>query len=119
MPLIQRLPHGFHTVIGERGIRLSGGERQRVAIARALYHDPDVLVMDEATSALDNTTEAAVIEAVAALKGDRTILMVAHRLSTVRRCDRIVFLKHGRVDAVGSYDELRRGHADFRRMTEA
>lgn len=114
--LVARLPEGLATRIGERGVRLSGGERQRIAIARALYQRPAVLVMDEATSALDNTTEAAVIEAVAELKGDRTILMVAHRLSTVRRCDRIVFLKHGRIEAVGSYESLLRDHPEFRRM---
>lgn len=114
--LMEKMPDGLDSIIGERGIRLSGGERQRIAIARALYHNPDVLVMDEATSALDNTTEAAVIEAVEVLKGDRTILMIAHRLSTVRRCDRIVFLKNGRIDAIGSYDELTRNHAEFRTM---
>ncbi|MGE0484128.1 MAG: ABC transporter ATP-binding protein [Gammaproteobacteria bacterium] len=119
MPFVERLPQGLDTVVGERGIRLSGGERQRIVIARALYHRPDVLIMDEATSALDNTTEAAVIEAVGRLKGDRTILMVAHRLSTVRRCDRLVFLRHGRIDAVGTFDELARDHAEFRRMSQA
>lgn len=117
--LLTRLPHGLDTPIGERGIRLSGGERQRIAIARALYHNPDILIMDEATSALDNTTEAAVIDALAALKGDRTILMVAHRLSTVRRCDRIVFLKNGAVDAIGSFDELQATHPEFRHMSFA
>ncbi|MCC6706270.1 MAG: ABC transporter ATP-binding protein [Gammaproteobacteria bacterium] len=116
-PLLARLPDGLATEIGERGIRLSGGERQRIAIARALYHNPDILIMDEATSALDNTTEAAVIEAVAALKGNRTILMIAHRLSTVRRCDRIVFLKNGRLDAIGSYEELQARHPEFREMS--
>lgn len=114
--LVARLPQGLDTQVGERGVRLSGGERQRIAIARALYQRPAVLVMDEATSALDNTTESAVIEAVTALKGDRTILMVAHRLGTVRRCDRIVFLKHGRIDAIGSYDTLLHEHPEFRRM---
>lgn len=115
--LLTRLPQGLDTPIGERGIRLSGGERQRIAIARALYHNPDILIMDEATSALDNTTEAAVIEAVAALKGNRTILMVAHRLSTVRRCDRIVFLKNGTIDAIGTYEQLQQTHAEFRQMS--
>jgi ATP-binding cassette, subfamily B, bacterial PglK len=115
--LLARLPLGLATPIGERGIRLSGGERQRIAIARALYHNPDILIMDEATSALDNTTEAAVIEAVATLKGNRTILMIAHRLSTVQRCDRIVFLKDGVVDAIGSFDELQANHPEFRRMS--
>ena len=118
-PLLAQLPHGLDTRVGERGNRLSGGERQRIAIARALYHRPDVLIMDEATSALDNTTEGAIIEAVAALKGDRTVLLVAHRLSTVRRCDRIVFLKNGRIDAVGSFDELQRNHPEFRVMAGA
>ncbi len=117
--LLSKLPDGIDTVVGERGVRLSGGERQRIAIARALYNNPDVLMMDEATSALDNTTELAVVSAVEALKGDRTIVMIAHRLSTVRRCDRIVFLKDGRVDAVGSYDELAASHTDFQRMAEA
>ena len=117
--LLARLPQGLETPIGERGIRLSGGERQRIAIARALYNNPDILIMDEATSALDNTTEAAVIEAVAALKGDRTILMIAHRLSTVQRCDRIVFLKDGAIDAIGSFEQLQVNHPEFRRMTMA
>ena len=118
-PLLTRLAQGLDTPIGERGIRLSGGERQRIAIARALYHNPDILIMDEATSALDNTTEAAVIEAVAALKGNRTILMVAHRLSTVRRCDRIVFLKNGTIDAIGTFEQLQEQHPEFREMTGA
>ncbi|MGR8920622.1 MAG: ABC transporter ATP-binding protein [Gammaproteobacteria bacterium] len=117
--LLARLPQGLDTVVGERGIRLSGGERQRIAIARALYHDPEVLIMDEATSALDNTTEAALIDAVSALKGERTIVMVAHRLSTVQRCDRIVFLSDGRIAASGTFDELRAKNRDFRRMSEA
>ncbi len=116
-PLLARLPQGLDTTIGEHGIRLSGGERQRIAIARALYHNPDILIMDEATSALDNTTEAAVIEAVAALKGDRTILMIAHRLSTVRRCDRIVFLKAGTIDAIGTFEELQAQHPEFHEMS--
>lgn len=118
-PLRDRLPEGIDTRVGEHGIRLSGGERQRIAIARALYGDPDVLVMDEATSALDATTEAAVIDSVNALKGARTLVMVAHRLTTVRRCDRIVVLEQGRIEAIGSYDELREQHAGFRRMTES
>ena len=75
------LPHGYATLIGERGVRLSGGQRQRIAIARALYHDADLIVFDEATSALDNLTEAEVMAAIDALPGDKTVVMIAHRLS--------------------------------------
>jgi ABC-type multidrug transport system fused ATPase/permease subunit len=84
-------------VVGERGIRLSGGQRQRIGIARALYRDPAVLVLDEATSSLDTTTELGVMEAVKALPADKTIIVVAHRLSTVQDCDRLLRLHQGRV----------------------
>jgi ATP-binding cassette, subfamily B, bacterial PglK len=114
--LVAVLPRGLDTSVGERGVRLSGGERQRVGIARALYHDPDLLVFDEATSALDHSTEAAVNEAIEALHRRKTVLVVAHRLSSVRRCDRVVFLSNGRIKACGSYDELVRGDAEFRRF---
>jgi len=82
-------------VVGERGTRLSGGQRQRIGIARALYHDPSVLVLDEATSALDTATEQGVMEAITALRGSKTILIVAHRLSTVQHCDRMYRLEFG------------------------
>jgi ABC-type multidrug transport system fused ATPase/permease subunit len=91
------LPQGLETVVGERGIRLSGGQRQRIGIARALYHDPAVLVLDEATSALDAATERGVMQAVNALQGAKTLLIVAHRLSTVAGCDRLYRLERGRV----------------------
>ena len=113
---VRSLPDGADTVVGERGVRLSGGQRQRIAIARALYHDPDVLIMDEATAALDNVTERAVIKAVEQLKGERTILMIAHRLSTVRNCDRIVLLEHGQIQGIGSYDRLIKENEGFRKM---
>ena len=116
---VAELPHGLDTSVGERGVRLSGGERQRVGIARALYHDPGLLVFDEATSALDHPTEAAVNEAIEALHGQKTLLVVAHRLSSVRRCDRLVFLSNGRIKACGSYDELMRDDPDFQRMVRA
>lgn len=110
------LPQGYDTHVGERGVRLSGGQRQRIGIARALYHNPEVLILDEATSALDNLTERAVMEAVHTLGGQKTIIMIAHRLSTVRNCDRIFLLEHGRVSAAGTYEELVAGSEIFRRM---
>ena len=94
---VMDLPQGLDTVVGERGIRLSGGQRQRIGIARALYHDPSVLVLDEATSSLDTDTESNVMESVRALHGEKTILIVAHRLSTVKHCDRLFRLDSGRV----------------------
>jgi len=93
---VASLPEGQETIVGEQGVRLSGGQRQRIGIARALYHDPDVLVLDEATSALDTVTERGVMQAVMALQGSKTIIIVAHRLSTVEHCDRLYRLEHGR-----------------------
>jgi ATP-binding cassette, subfamily B, bacterial PglK len=95
--VLHELPEGYATVVGERGVRLSGGQRQRIGIARALYHDPGVLVFDEATSALDHDTEAAVMEALTELAGTRSILMIAHRLTTLRGCDQLVRLENGSV----------------------
>lgn len=92
---VSGLADGVNTVVGERGVRLSGGQRQRIGIARALYHDPEILVLDEATSALDVETESQVMDAVLALQGQKTILIVAHRLSTVERCDRLYKLDSG------------------------
>jgi ATP-binding cassette, subfamily B, bacterial PglK len=94
---VASLPEGLDTVVGERGVRISGGQRQRIGIARALYHDPAVLVLDEATSSLDGATEAGVMEAVNAFHGQKTTIIVAHRLSTVENCDRLYRLDHGRV----------------------
>jgi ABC-type multidrug transport system fused ATPase/permease subunit len=103
---VSGLPEGLETIVGERGIKLSGGERQRIGIARALYHDPAVLVLDEATSALDIGTENGVMKSVTALKGIKTILIVAHRLSTVEHCSRLYRLKKGRVVAEGLTAEM-------------
>ena len=103
---VSTLPAGVDTMVGERGVRLSGGQRQRIGIARALYHDPAILVLDEATSALDSLTEAEVMEAVMALHGSKTILIVAHRLSTVKGCDRLFRLEQGKVVEVGTAEEM-------------
>ena len=116
---VSELPDGLSTFLGEGGVRLSGGQRQRVAIARALYRDPDILVFDEATSALDTETEREIGAAIENLAGERTILIIAHRLSTVRNCDKLVFMKEGRVAAVGRFDELVRDNAEFRRLAQA
>tara|TARA_B100000949_G_C14279651_1_gene451240 strand:+ start:1206 stop:2996 length:1791 start_codon:yes stop_codon:yes gene_type:complete len=102
-------PHGLDTVVGERGVRLSGGQLQRIGIARALYHDPSVLVLDEATSALDTLTEKGVMDSVEALQGSKTLLIVAHRLSTVEHCSRLYQLDRGRVIAEGAPAQLLQG----------
>ena len=113
---VDDLPDGLDARLGERGIRLSGGERQRVAIARALYHDPHLIVFDEATSSLDMETEAAVMRSIDRLHGVKTTIVVAHRLSTVRHCARIVWLRAGRVAGIGSFEELQRASDDFREL---
>jgi len=116
--IMNDLPDGIETVVGEDGVRLSGGQRQRVGLARAIYHNPNVLVMDEATSDLDNDTEHRVMDALNNLKADRTFIMIAHRLSTVRDCDRLFFMKKGRVVARGSFEELCAAREDFREMAQ-
>jgi len=110
------LPLAYETVVGERGVRLSGGQRQRIGIARALFRDPSLLIMDEATSALDNLTERAVMDAIQNIRTDKTIIMIAHRLTTVRTCDTIFLMEQGRVVAQGTYDELVADNATFRKM---
>jgi ABC-type multidrug transport system fused ATPase/permease subunit len=100
------LPEGMETVVGERGVRLSGGQRQRIGIARALYNNPDVLVLDEATSSLDTETEHGVMQAVQALQGDKTVIIVAHRLSTVEYCDRLYRLENARIVDEGTFSEV-------------
>ncbi|MBI1357362.1 MAG: ATP-binding cassette domain-containing protein [Acidobacteria bacterium] len=118
-PLLADLREGLETNAGERGVRLSGGERQRVAIARALYRRPSALIFDEATSALDNRTEKALSDTVNGLRGSKTLILIAHRLSTVRECDRLLFLTDGRLVDVGAYDELVERNAEFRGMAIA
>ena len=102
--LVSSLPKGAQTVVGERGVRLSGGERQRIAIARALYRNPEVLIFDEATSALDNATETRLMETIRAVSRDRTVIMIAHRLTTLKDCDRVMRMDQGRIVA---YDDPR------------
>ena len=117
--VVDEMPEGYDTTVGERGVRLSGGQRQRVGIARALYHDPAMLILDEATSALDTVTERAVMEAVHNIAGTKTIVMIAHRLSTVRDCDTIFLLERGRVSASGSFEDLPKKSHAFQKMLEA
>ena len=115
--VIMSFEHGYDTVVGERGYRLSGGEKQRIAIARVLLKDPPMLLLDEATSALDTATEQEVMAAIGALAGTKTVIMIAHRLSTVARCDRIVVLDKGRIAGTGDHDELMAGNAVFRAIS--
>lgn len=115
---IESRPGAYDAFVGERGISLSGGELQRIGIARALYRQASVLVLDEATSALDNTTEQAVMEAIEGLRPRVTVLLVAHRLSTLRGCDTILELEHGRVVAQGSYDQLLECSSSFRQAAQ-
>ncbi|MGE5505888.1 MAG: ABC transporter ATP-binding protein [Actinomycetota bacterium] len=116
---IADLPGGLESLAGERGVRMSGGQRQRLGIARALFPDPQLLVLDEATSALDSETERAFIDALEQMRGERTIIMIAHRLSTVRHCDRIVFVDGGRIDDHGSFAELMDRNPRFRALVRA
>ena len=113
---IESSPEGYQAYVGERGIRLSGGQRQRIGIARALYKQASVLIFDEATSALDNSTEQSVMDAIEGLNRDLTILLIAHRLTTVRRCNIIVELEHGHVVAQGTYEHLLECSPSFRSM---
>ncbi|WP_241824186.1 ABC transporter ATP-binding protein [Salinivibrio kushneri] len=114
--LLEQLPNGLDTRVGERGVQLSGGQRQRIGIARALYDDADVLVLDEATSALDGITEKLVMEAIHDFAGNKTIIMIAHRLSTVQQCDCIYMLEQGKVVDHGTYTELYEKNAIFKNM---
>jgi ATP-binding cassette, subfamily B, bacterial PglK len=113
---VDRLPAGLDTEVGERGVRVSGGQRQRIAIARALYRQPEVLIFDEGTSALDNATEAVLISSLERLRGTHTILLVAHRLSTVRSCDKIVYIEDGHIRGIGDFDSLRHQSEGFRAL---
>jgi ABC-type multidrug transport system fused ATPase/permease subunit len=110
------LPLGLETEVGDKGSKLSGGQRQRLGIARALFTKPRLLILDEATSSLDGETEAAISEAINALKGNVTVVLIAHRLSTVRHADRVVYMCDGEIQAQGSFDKVRELVPDFDRQ---
>jgi ATP-binding cassette, subfamily B, bacterial PglK len=113
---LQSLEQGVHTKVGERGVQLSGGQRQRIGIARALYHEAEVLVFDEATSSLDGITEKMIMEAINSFSGQKTIIMIAHRLKTVQKCDQIFFIDKGQVIDQGTYQELIETNEHFKNM---
>ena len=113
---ISTLDKDIHTKVGERGVQLSGGQRQRIGIARALYHKAEVLVFDEATSSLDGITEKMIMEAIHNFSGKKSIILIAHRLKTVKKCDRIFFIDNGKVVDQGTYQELIENNKDFRNM---
>ncbi len=115
---IQTLPEKYDTVIGERGVRLSGGQRQRIGLARALYRNPEILVLDEATNSLDGATEETVLSAVRSASKARTVIVIAHRLNTLKDCDVIYIMENGRFAANGTYDELLHGNKTFMRMAK-
>ena len=116
--LVEQLPDGVNTKVGERGVQLSGGQRQRIGIARALYHEAEVLVFDEATSALDGITEKIVMDAIHEFSGQKTIVMIAHRLKTVEKCDLIYFMEHGKIIDHGTYQELVVRNVKFKEMAK-
>ena len=116
--LVEGLPEGVNTKVGERGVQLSGGQRQRIGIARALYHEAKVLVFDEATSALDGITEKIVMDAIHEFSGKKTIIMIAHRLKTVQKCDIIYLMKQGSIIDSGTYNELLERNSEFKKMAE-
>lgn len=116
--LVNQLPDGVHTKVGERGVQLSGGQRQRIGIARALYNEAEVLVFDEATSALDGITEKIIMDAIHNFSGKKTIIMIAHRLKTVRKCDIIYMMEQGKVIDQGTYEQLLETNPKFKEMAE-
>jgi len=114
---VRSLPETTDSLVGERGVRISGGQRQRIGIARALYHNPELLVLDEATSSLDNATEKQIMDDVYSMHGDRTIIMIAHRLETIKQCDRIIVLEQGKIVDSGTYDTLVKSSTSFQNIS--
>jgi ABC-type multidrug transport system fused ATPase/permease subunit len=117
--IVNELPDGYEAIVGQRGLRLSGGQQQRIGIARALYHKPNILVLDEATSALDGVTENVVMDAISRLSHKLTIIMIAHRMNTVKNCDVIHYIDQGRIVSSGTYTGLSESCQHFREMVEA
>ena len=115
--VINELPNKYQTIIGERGVRLSGGQRQRIGIARALYHNPKLLILDEATSALDTQTEQAIMDEINDLRQDITIILIAHRLNTLKKCDNIILLEKGKIKKQGTFEELAKVDKNFQMIT--
>ena len=114
----KELPLGYDTVVGERGVRLSGGQMQRIGIARALYRNPSVLILDEATSSLDGITENAILQSIESLAQQKTVIIIAHRFSTIKECDEIFLMENGRIVDFGDYDELLKRNLDFKKMAK-
>jgi HlyD family secretion protein len=115
---VSKLTNGVNTIIGEQGVQLSGGQRQRIAIARALYQDPNILVFDEATSALDGLTEKSIMQSIKALSKTKTIILIAHRLNTVKDCNQIFLFNNGKLVDSGSYEELKNSNSEFHKMID-
>ena len=115
--LISSFEDGIHTKVGERGVKLSGGQRQRIGIARALYHQAEVLIFDEATSSLDGITEKMIMNAIHDFSGKKTIILIAHRLKTIKKCDQIFLIDKGKLIDQGTYEELIKSNEHFRNMS--
>jgi len=115
---VKSLPDGINSDVGERGSKLSGGQRQRLGIARALYPNPTLLVLDEATSSLDSISESEITKAIGQLSKELTVIVIAHRLSTVLNADKLIYLKNGKIEAEGTFEELRKRAPDFDKQAE-
>lgn len=111
--VVEKLPNGIDSIVGEFGNQLSGGQKQRLGIARALFTSPKLLILDEATSALDGETEEAISQTIKSLKGKSTVVMIAHRISSIKNADKIIFLENGKISAFGTFDEVRKSSASF------
>jgi ATP-binding cassette subfamily B protein len=116
---IKKLPEGVNSFVGEKGVKLSGGERQRIAIARAIVKNSQILLLDEATSALDNENESLIAESIAKISKNKTVITIAHKLSTIINCDRIIFIKNGKIAEAGSHEELMMRDGFYKKMYEA